>query len=733
MAHNIPRPLTSFVGRAADLGGISDAVGRARLVTVVGPGGVGKTRLALEVARKRLARHGDGAWLVDLTVAAATRDVGSEVARVLDVRGPAEATPTGALRSYLADRDLLLILDNCEHVIDGCAELAGTLLSSTDRLRIVATSREPLGTDGERVWPLEPLGSEDAQRLFVQRASQRRPGFVPSADDDEAIAALCSRVDRLPLAIELAAARTGAMSVREILGDLETRLGDLGGARRGAPARHTTVRAAVEWSFQLLDPDEQRALRQLSVFVAGFDAAAAAAIAPGLHPDRLARLVDKSLVSVAQGRGGRTRYRLLETVRHYVGEQLSDAGELDAARDRHLAHFSKLADAEPDGWPSTSAERLVSELGDDYENVRAALEWGIASDPCATRAAFFAARDLFVLLGQADGRRIAEELLRHCPTRDRRRAEVEITAGLLAMLTVDPHEAGRALTDARELSIELGDRALQGWAAFFRGLTATLARELDSARAFLEEARSLHREAGSRIGEGGATAALGLGAAMAGDLDGGTDLLEQALSIQTSTGWGWGLGQAHLYLAIVGASGGNAERVSAHARAAVDALRPYRDSSLLPVALVAQASTLLRRDAARALRVAAAAFAIRARIGGGFAPVFGDLADRVLAEAKAAAGRDGERAVEEGMRLTAEDAIALAFGEAPQRAAPAGGLSARELEVCDLVADGLSNKEIAARLQLSVRTVESHVRHVLTKLGLANRTQLASWRHGRIQ
>jgi predicted ATPase/DNA-binding CsgD family transcriptional regulator len=708
-------------------------VGRARLVTVVGPGGVGKTRVALELARKRLARHADGTWIVDLTVAEGTHDVGSEVARVLDVRGRAGAKPTDALRSSLAERDLLLILDNCEHVIDGCAELARTLLTSTDRLRIVATSREPMGIDGERVWPLEPLGAEDANRLFVQRASQRRPGFVPSPDDDDAIAALCSRVDCLPLAIELAAARTGAMSLREILADLETRLGDLGGGRRGSPTRHATVRAAVAWSFQLLEPDEQRALRELSVFAVGFDAAAAAAIAPGLSPDRLARLVDKSLVSVSHSPGGRTRYRLLETVRQHAGEQLSDAGELDAARDRHLAHFSKLADAEPDGWPSTSAQRLVSELGDDYENLRAALEWGIASDPCATRAPFSAARDLFLMLGQADGRRIAEALLHHCPRRDRGRAEIAITAGLLAMMTVDPDAAKSALTDARELSIELGDRALQGWAAFFRGLTDTLAREFDSARACLEEARSLHREAGSAIGDGAATAALGLGAAMTGDPDAGTDLLEQALSIQASTGWGWGLGQAHLYLAIVGASGGDHERVSEHARAAVEALRPYRDSSLLPVALVAQASTLVRRDAALALRVAAAAFAIRARIGGGFAPVFSDLADRVLAKAKAAVGRESERVAAEGVRLTTDDAIALAFGEEPRRAAPAGGLSARELEVCELVADGLSNKEIAARLQLSVRTVESHVRHALTKLGLANRTQLASWLRGRIR
>jgi hypothetical protein len=211
------------------------------------------------------------------------------------------------------------------------------------------------------------------------------------------------------------------------------------------------------------------------VFVGSFDADAAESVA-GLAFDLLARLVDKSLVAAAHGERKATRYRLLETVREYAYGLLVDAGEVDAVRDRHLDHFAKLAEAGSDGWPSPDAERLVAELDEDYENIRAALEWAAATEPCAARSSLFAARDLFILLGQSDGRQLVDLLLERCPARDRSRIESQITSGILAMLTVDIEAARATLSAARELATELGEPSLKGWAAFFHGLTDTLGR-----------------------------------------------------------------------------------------------------------------------------------------------------------------------------------------------------------------------------------------------------------------
>ena len=214
---------------------------------------------------------------MDLAAAPWVPDVAAEIARIFDVRGGRGTAPVDALRRYLAERDVLIVLDNCEHVVELCAELAGALLTSCAQVRVLATSREPLGVGGETVGRLEPLELEDAYRLFVERARQRQPGFVPSEEMNATITRLCARLDRLPLAIELAAGRVGVMTPAEVLSGLDIRLGALGGGR-GSPPRHRTVRAVVEWSYRLLDPEEQQALRCLAVFVGGFGADAAASV-----------------------------------------------------------------------------------------------------------------------------------------------------------------------------------------------------------------------------------------------------------------------------------------------------------------------------------------------------------------------------------------------------------------------------------------------------------------------
>jgi non-specific serine/threonine protein kinase len=687
--------------------------------------------MAVELARRQIGRRPDGVWIVDLTTADIT-DVISETARTLGVRGRGEEDPGDALREYLADRELLLVLDNCEHVIEACAGLSQAVLSSCERVRILATSREPLDIGGESIWRLEPLTREDAYRLFIDRGRRRRPDYAPDEETDLTVERLLDRLDRLPLAIELAAARVGAMSAQEILSSLDAREVELGGGSRHAAPRHRTVHASVEWSYELLDRTEQRALRHLSVFVGGCDADAAIAVAPGLTLEVLGRLVDKSVVTAREGSRGSTRYRLLEIVREFAHELLVGSGELEAARDRHLQHFA-VESFEHDGWPSTVAETVLDELEDDYANVRAALHRAAGSDPCAGARLLVARRDLFFFRGQVDGLRLAELLLERCSERGRHRAELLITAGLLAMTAGDASRARRSYEDALELSGELEDSRLEAWAHFYLGLLETLAGSVKEACRHLEASRAAHKHAGVLIGEGLADAALGLAYARAGDVRQAPELLERALAIQSETGYRWGQGQAHLYLGLVATSGG-AKPIDAtsHFRNAVECLRPYGESPLLPVALIGQASVMRDRDPERALALAAAAWTIRTRIGGAFAPLFLERAEAVRDACEAALGDRGNRIWTDGARLNVDDAIALAFGKERSRPSPPGGLSAREIEVAGLVAEGLSNKVVAARLHLSVRTVESHVRHALAKLGLENRTQLATWARDRI-
>ncbi len=652
--HNLPAPLTSLLGRERELAAVGEMLRRTRLVTLTGRGGVGKTRLALELARRQIGRRADGVWLVDLTAGPEQPDVAYETARVLGVRSARGATAIDVLRNLLVSRDLLLVLDNCEHVVESCADVADVVLTTSPSMRILATSREPLGVYGETVWSLDPLEPEEAFRLFVERARQRRPDFMPGAEGEATIVELCERVDCLPLAIELAAARVSAMSPSEILSGLESELGELGGSRRGSPAHHRTVRAAVEWSHRLLDPTEQTALRSLAVFAGGFDLSAAKEVARGLSSEMLTRLVDKSLVAVSESSRGATRYRLLETVRQYALEQLAEAGELEAARERHFRHFYGLAGEAPDGWPSTRAERIVNELHDDYENVRAALEWAASADPCVGVRLLAGASDLFMMLGQADGHRLATVLLERCANRDQHRAQVQITAGVLAMMLTDAEAAERVLAEARSLAAELQQADLEGWASFFQGLTNALDGMVEPATPLLEASRELHRRGGSRIGEGVSTAALGLTRMTAGDTATARELVEKALSIQIAERYHWGQGQAHPYLGLIAASDGtDPGRATTHFRAAVDALRRYRDPNLLTMALIGQAGVVGRRDPEKALAVAAAAFTARAKVGGAFPPVFrarraGQGGSRVSAGCRGAQDLGGGGAPREG-------------------------------------------------------------------------------------
>jgi non-specific serine/threonine protein kinase len=370
---------------------------------------------------------------------------------------------------------------------------------------------------------------------------------------------------------------------------------------------------------------------------------------------------------------------------------------------------------------------LLEERAADYGNVRAAVEWAAAADPCEAMRLLVETKDLFFMLGQADGSRLAGLVLQRCPERSRNRAEATIAAGHFAFLLGDAPAAIALMTAAAEMGVELGERAVEGTAQWFLGLHGTFAGAPKEGRGHLATARAIQQETGDLLGEARTTAALGLTFLMADEPAPARELLEAALAIGLAAQDRWSQGQANLYLGILAESTADLRAASRYFREAVECLQPYRDSTLLPVALVGQASAIARRDPATALQVVAAAWAVRARNGGEFAPFFRAFAEGTRAAAAKGVADDADRLWKHGSRLTVDDAIALAFGTTGPRTSHALGISEREIDVVRLVASGLSNKEIAGRLHLSVRTVESHVRHVLTKTGMVNRTQLATW------
>jgi predicted ATPase/class 3 adenylate cyclase len=404
LPNNLPPQLTSFVGREQEMGEVRRLLSGTRLLTLTGAGGTGKTRLALQVAAELLDEFPDGVWLVDLATLVDPSLVAQSVASALGVREQSGRPLAETLADHLHSRTLLLVLDNCEHLLESCGQLAAQVLRSCQEVKLLTTSREPLGVVGEASWVVPPLSAPDprhlpaapgallaalgryeAIRLFADRASLGKPDFALSERNAAAVAQICHWLDGIPLAIELAAARLKVLSAEEIAGRLDDRFRLLTGGSRMLLPRHQTLRAAIDWSFELLAEPERILLRRLSVFAGGWTLKAAEVVCAGNGVeewevlDLQSHLIDKSLAIVEEGIGGETRYRLLGTIRQYARDRLVEAGEAGRVRTRHLDWCVALA--ERGGAELRGSDRALwfSRLEQEHDNLRAALEWSQAS------------------------------------------------------------------------------------------------------------------------------------------------------------------------------------------------------------------------------------------------------------------------------------------------------------------------------------------------------------------
>jgi predicted ATPase/class 3 adenylate cyclase len=398
---NLPLQTTTFVGRADDVVAALAAMDQARVITLTGVGGAGKTRLALQIAAEALPRFPEGAWLCELAPVGDPAAVAHAVAGALGVIPTAGETAVAAMVAALQDRRMLVILDNCEHVLDAASALVEDLVRACAGVTILATSREALAVEGEVTRSVRALGTAGAVQLFLDRATAARPDFVLTPDAEVAIGEICRRLDGVPLAIELAAARVTSMSPAEIAARLGERFRLLTGGRRTAVERQRTLRGTVDWSFGLLAPSEQRVFARLSVFAGGFTQAAADAVCADIADDDvfdvLESVVRKSMVTVEDSGGG-TRYSLLETLRQYGEEQLDAFGDADAARARHAAYFAALAEEGFEGTHGADEARWVGVLNAEVDNLRVAVAWAVDEGDAETVARIVAALDLYAFL-----------------------------------------------------------------------------------------------------------------------------------------------------------------------------------------------------------------------------------------------------------------------------------------------------------------------------------------------
>jgi predicted ATPase/DNA-binding SARP family transcriptional activator len=706
----LPAQLTAFVGREDEVAEVRRLLGGTRLLTLTGAGGSGKTRLALEVAAQ-LARDDAGAiaW-VELAGLSDPELVPRQVAEQLGLRDEKTGAPTQALAALVRDRAFVLVIDNCEHVVDACARLADALLRSCPRLQILATSREALAIGGERAWLVPSLAATDAVRLFVERARDVVPGARFDGASEGVVREICQRLDHLPLAIELAAARVRVLAPEQILARLHDRFRLLTSSSRTAIPRHQTLRATIDWSYELLSPDEQRLLDRLSAFSGGFTLEAAESVCggeeePGALLDGLARLVDRSLVVMRES-GGHARYTLLETVRHYAAERLLARGEDATLRRRHTEFFAALVAAAEPHLITSGRRPWLDRVQQDIDNVRQALGWTRVDDPeLHLRMAGMLCWFWFSTGYWSEGRRWSEEALAlpvaAAPTLPR--AAALFAAAVIATLQAEMALARPWVEESIAIAGAHGDRRLEAYARNYLGMILIgqgRAEGEPPTRAALAWFRSTGDLYGLRL----SLLMLGTLYVAQRELDRAIAYCEEGVEVARSFGLPRELGIAHQMLGSALLHKGDEQRAAWAFRESLAALRQdpqymflARGLDMVGVLADHRGATL---DAARLL---GAGEAQRERIGATMFQTDVALVGPRVAALRAGLGEEAFAAAwAEGKALTLADAIELALAQArapepppapppaPAPAAAAGpALSVRALGPVEIARDGV--------------------------------------------
>jgi predicted ATPase/DNA-binding CsgD family transcriptional regulator len=800
---NLPVQLTRLVGRDAALGELRSLVWRTRVLTLCGPGGAGKTRLANALAETIRPDFVGGAWWIDLSTTFEAGLVPQVVAAtILDRDLSGDPVPAALARKL--PESTLLVLDNCEQVVDGCAELVVGLLERSQSLRVIATSRQPLGVPGEQVWRVPglaigeaPAVAEDggerdeldgAVALFIERAREGSTAFDPSAPGVlENVRRICAWLDGMPLAIELAAARVRVLPVGQIAQRIEHDSNVLRHTARTVPERHRTMDAMLEWSHRMLEPSEQRLFRRLSVFRGSFSLAAAETVCAGYQLDvvdvldLLAVLIDRSLVQVVD-QTQEPRYRLLGTVRQYAGAKLWDGPDGPTVHTRHAEYFLDLAVAARNAVEGPDQSRWLERLELEHDNLEAALQW-LAEESIDDGARL--ARLLWPFWYQrgyySEARTRFEQLItRAAEISPARRARVLVSAGEVAFLQCDYETAAEHLSGALELVNELGDQraaatALQrlgsiareqarydesrelhlrslaiweqlgdesGMAAShdYLGFVAWLSGDEQTAEAHCGQAVDAFQRSGNVRATATALINHGACALYRGELALARERLEHALASARSASFQEGIAWALNELAIV----------TRRERRPVGEYAPMLRESLLihqqlgdrwRLASVLEeiaGAVLVRHEPMVAVEVLAAAEVVREKLGAPVPPVEApdrdaalDQLARKLGAAKLEAARSAGRirTLESTIDLAVEAIDDLDAAGGTSEDSPAPDLTARELAVLELLAQGHTNREIASTLYISPSTAGVHVSNILRKLNAKRRVDAAGIAH----